>query len=133
MNILDFILGNIPIIWSKYVLLNFINFKVMFYLQAGQSGGMVNLVFFASIFLIMYFFFLRPQVKRQKAQEKFATDLSKGSEVVTSSGIIGKINKIEDDVIHLQIDQKTFIRVIRGAISKEMTENLVKKKIGNSN
>jgi len=103
----------------------------MFYLQAGQGGGMINLIFFASIFLIMYFFFLRPQVKRQKAQDKFANELSKGSEVVTSSGIIGRINKIEDDVIHLQIDQKTFLKVVRGAISKEMTENLIKKKSGN--
>jgi len=75
----------------------------------------------------MYFFFFRPAKKRQTDQENFSNSLSKGKEVVTSSGIIGKITKIEDGVVQLQIDQKTFIRVVQGAISKEMTENLSKK------
>jgi len=74
----------------------------------------------------MYFFFLRPQVKKQKAQSSFEKEMGKGDEVVTSSGIIGKINKIEKGVVYLQIDQKTFIRVVQGAISKEMTDSLRK-------
>ena len=94
----------------------------LIFLQSGQGGGMSSLLFFASIFLIMYFFFLRPQVKKQKAQNTFSSELQKGDEVVTGSGIIGKINKIEGNVVHLQIDQKTFIKVVKGAISKEMTE-----------
>ena len=95
----------------------------MFYLQASGGGsGMTSLVFFLSIFLIMYFFFLRPQVKKQKEQNSFSDDLKKGDEVVTGSGIIGKISKIENGIVHLQIDQKTFLKVVKGAISKEMTE-----------
>jgi len=101
----------------------------MIYLQAQPPGaGMVNLLFFASIFAIMYFFFLRPSVKKQKAQENFSEELAKGQEVVTTSGIIGRVNKIEEGIVHLQIDQKTFLKVVKGAISKEMTENLNKSK-----
>ena len=59
-------------------------------------------------------------------QSKFETEMGKGDEVVTSSGIIGKISKIEKGIVYLQIDQKTFIKVLKGAISKEMTENLNK-------
>ncbi len=99
-------------------------------LEAGITPGIAQLVFFASIFMIMYFFFLRPQVKKQKAQDTFASSLAKGDEVVTGSGIIGKINKIEGGVVQLQVDQKTFIKVLKGAISKEMTENLSKSKKG---
>jgi preprotein translocase subunit YajC len=92
-------------------------------LQSSQSG-IPSLIFFASIFIIMYFFFLRPQVKKQKAQTSFTNELNKGDEVVTGSGIIGKISKIEGNIVHLQIDQKTFIKVLKAAISKEMTDAL---------
>ncbi len=102
----------------------------MFYLQSTPPGpgGMSQVIFFLSIFLIMYFFFLRPQVKKQKAQTSFSSELKKGDEVVTGSGIIGRINKIEGGIVHLQIDQKTFIKVVKGAISREMTEGLTKMK-----
>ena len=49
-------------------------------------------------------------------------EIAKGDEVVTGSGIVGKINKIDDKVVHLQIDQKTFLRVLKSTISKELTE-----------
>ncbi len=87
-----------------------------------QSAGLANLLFFGGILLVMYFFFIRPQVKKQKAQNAFVQAMAKGDEVVTNSGIIGKINKFEDDAVTLQVDQKTFIRVVPSAISKEMTE-----------
>lgn len=96
--------------------------NLLIVLQSQQSG-IPSLVFFASIFIIMYFFFIRPQVKKQKAQNAFTTEMGKGDEVVTGSGIIGKITKIEANVVHLQIDQKTFIKVLKGAISKEMTDS----------
>ncbi len=100
----------------------------MIYLQGQPKGmGAVNLFLWGAIFAILYFFFLRPSVKKQKAQESFSDELSKGQEVVTTSGIIGRVNKVEDGIIHLQIDQKTFIKVVKGAISKEMTESLKKK------
>ena len=99
----------------------------MFFLQASQGSPYATLLFFASIFMIMYFFFLRPQVKKQKAQDVFVKDMGKGDEVVTTSGIIGKISKIENGIVHLQIDQKTYLRVVEGAISKDMTESLNKK------
>ncbi|MBT8232910.1 MAG: preprotein translocase subunit YajC [Saprospiraceae bacterium] len=98
----------------------------MFYLKTNEGFGMPMLLFYGAIFLIMYFFFLRPQVKKQKAQNSFSSALKKGDEVVTGSGIIGKISKIEDDIIHLEIAQKTFIKVLKGAISREMTEAMRK-------
>ena len=61
----------------------------------------------------------------RKEQDNFVKDLEKGKEVVTSSGIIGRINKIEDNIVTLQVDTKTFIRMSKGAISKEMTDALI--------
>jgi preprotein translocase subunit YajC len=72
--------------------------------------------------VVFYFFFLRPQVNKQKAQNKFQDDMQKGDEVVTNSGLIGRINKIEDHVITLELDNKVYVRFTKASVSKEMTE-----------
>ena len=100
------------------------NFEPLF-LQASGSG-LINLVFIGAMILIFYFFLIRPQSKRQKEQKNFQEELQKGDEIVTGSGMIGRINKIEDDIITLDVGNKTYIRVMRSAISKEMTETALK-------
>ena len=94
----------------------------MIYLQA-QANPILQFLPLIGIFIVFYFFFIRPQQKKAKDQTNFLSNINKGDDVVTASGIIGKINKIEDDIVTLQIDQKTFIRVTKGSISKEMTES----------
>jgi preprotein translocase subunit YajC len=74
------------------------------------------------MFVVVFFFFIRPQAKKQKEQTKFLDSLEKGDEVVTSSGFIGRINKIEGSLITLNLGEKTFVRVTKGSISKEMTD-----------
>lgn len=76
---------------------------------------------------VMYFFFIRPQAKQQKEQQRFIDSLEKGKEVVTNSGLIGRILKIEDQIVTLELDQKTFVRVLRSSISKSMTETVIKE------
>ena len=84
------------------------------------------------IFVVFWFFILRPQMKKQKEQNKFAGQLSKGQEVVTSSGILGRINRIDGEIIHLEIATKTVIKITKGAISRELTEAVAKNKEDNS-
>lgn len=93
-------------------------------LQTGNAG-MMNLVFIGAMIVIFYLFLIRPQQKRQKEQKSFNEELQKGDEVVTSSGIIGRINKLSETEATLEVSNKTFIRVTRSAISKEMTESFV--------
>lgn len=101
-------------------------FNLTFLLQAGGGSGnaIVQLLFFGGFFAILYFLILRPQMKRQREQKSFEESLIKGTEVVTSSGIIGKINSIEDGVVNLEVGNKLYIKVLRTAISKEMTSTL---------
>ncbi len=75
---------------------------------------------------VMYFFFIRPQAKRQKLQQTFLDQLDKGQEIVTAAGMLGRIVKIEDQIVTLEIDQKTFVRVTRSSISKDLSEGLIK-------
>lgn len=97
------------------------------YLQAG-GNSMVGLLPILLMFVIMYFFFIRPQVKKQKEQNSFLTNIKKGDEVVTSSGMIGKIESIVGEEVTIQADPKTFLRFTKSAISKELTESYQKTK-----
>lgn len=92
-----------------------------FVLQAAGASAF-SWIFPVLMLAFFYFFFIAPQMKKQKEQSKFSSELKKGDEVVTASGIIGQINKIEDNAITLELDSKTFIRVVPSAISKEMTD-----------
>ncbi len=71
------------------------------------------------ILIVFYFFIFRPQIRRQKEQQKFADSLKEGMEVVTTSGIIGRITKIDGNVVRLMVDEKTFMRVVRQTITSE--------------
>ncbi len=95
------------------------------YILQGNSPSLLSQFFpLILVIFIIYFFFIRPQAKKQKEQNAFIKDMAKGDEVVTGSGIVGRINKIENGIVTLQVDQKTFIRVLENAISKEMTDAL---------
>jgi preprotein translocase subunit YajC len=96
----------------------------MFIFLQSNSGGLFQFFPLVLMVFIIYFFFIRPQAKKQKEQKAFSNNLKKGDEVITSSGIVGRINKIEDGFIMLQVDQKTFIKVLESAVSKEMTDLL---------
>jgi preprotein translocase subunit YajC len=98
-------------------------------LQAGGAGGsLMSFLPLLAILVVFYLFLIRPQQKKQKEQNSFADNLSKGDEVVTASGILGNINKIEDSIVTLDVGNKNFIRVTKNAISKEMTESVYGKK-----
>jgi preprotein translocase subunit YajC len=92
-------------------------------LQTASPGGLMGSLWpLLLMFIVVFFFFIRPQAKKQKEQVKFLDSLDKGEEVVTTSGIIGRINKIDGSIVTLAIAEKTFIRITKGSISKEMTE-----------
>ncbi len=69
------------------------------------------------IFGIFYFLLIRPQQKKQKQHQEFINNLQKGTEVVTSGGIIGRITGITDDVVTLEVADKVRIKVVRNQIA----------------
>lgn len=64
-----------------------------------SGAGTINIFFMVAIFAVFWFFLIRPQQKKQKEQNKFVEELEKGKEVITASGIVGKINKIDGNFI----------------------------------
>ncbi|HZV71476.1 MAG TPA: preprotein translocase subunit YajC [Saprospiraceae bacterium] len=95
----------------------------LFILQSSPASGLIGSLWpLLLMFVVIFFFFIRPQAKKQKEQVKFLDSLDKGDEIVTASGLIGRINKIEGSIVTLTIAEKTFIRITKGSISKDMTE-----------
>jgi preprotein translocase subunit YajC len=89
------------------------------FLQAAGGNQWITMLFPFLILIVFYFFLIRPQLKRQKEQQKLVDNLREGMEVVTSAGIVGKITKVEGDIVRLLVDEKTFIRVLKASVSGE--------------
>ncbi len=92
------------------------------FLQAG-GGGMASLIFPVAIIAVMWFTMLRPQWAAQKKVAEFQSKIASGMDVVTQSGLIGKVTKVDDKIITIQIDaQKDVrVRVSRSAITAEFS------------
>lgn len=85
---------------------------------AGASGpnSLLGLLPFLLIFAVMYFLMIRPQMKRQKELNAMLGALAKGDEVVTNGGVLGKIAKLGDTYLTLEVAAGTEIQVQRSAI-----------------
>lgn len=98
------------------------------FLQAAQEGqDYTFLLMMGGMFLVMYFFMIRPQQKKRKEAEKFRDTLKKGTEVVTAGGIHGKVVEIVEDTVILDIDRGTKLTVEKASISQEKGEAPAKK------
>lgn len=70
---------------------------------AAQGGEMFQIFFLVGLFVLFYFIAIRPQRKRQKEHQAMVSALSKGDEVVTSSGILGKVTALDDNYMVLNV------------------------------
>ncbi|RKF15544.1 preprotein translocase subunit YajC [Alginatibacterium sediminis] len=100
--------------------------------EAGASsaaGGGMELVFMMLIFgVIFYFMIFRPQSKRNKAHKNLMSSLAKGDEVLTTSGMVGRIIKIKDDsdYIGLSLSEDTNITIKRDYVSAVLPKGTLK-------
>jgi preprotein translocase subunit YajC len=94
---------------------------------AGAPGGdMSFLVMMILMFVVLYFFMIRPQMKRQKEQKKMIDELQKGDEVVTAGGIVGRITKMSETYLTVEIASNTEIVVQRMAVSLLLPKGTLK-------
>ena len=80
---------------------------------ANEPNPLFTLVLFGGLFVFMYLIIIRPQQKRRKEQANLVAKLAKGDEVVTSSGILGRITKIEGNFLVLEVSDKVELKFQR--------------------
>ena len=80
------------------------------------------------IFVIFYFFLIRPQQKRVKDHKVMVESLKRGDEIITSGGIIGTVDRIlEDDRIEVLIGENVKVQIIRSTITSQLKKEEIKK------
>ncbi len=96
-----------------------------------QSGGdagssLIGILPMILIFVVFYFLLIRPQQKRTKEHKSMVAGLEKGDEIVTSGGTLGKILKVDDSFITVEVSQGVEIQVQRMAVAQMMPKGTVK-------
>ncbi len=103
--------------------------KTLILLQAegAQGGGIMGFLPIILIFVVFYFFMIRPQMKRSKELKAFRESLTKGDKIMTTGGIIGKVLEINDDNILISSDG-TKLRLDKSAIIIGTEDSLANQK-----
>ena len=93
-----------------------------------DGSGIAQFIPLILIFVIFYFFLIRPQQKRVKDHKLMVENLKRGDEIITSGGIIGTIEKImEDDRIEVIIGEGVKVQIIKSTITSLLKKEEVKK------
>lgn len=85
--------------------------------SAGAPPAWTSFIPFIGMGLVFYFFLLRPQMQQQKAQRAKIAGIKKGDQVVTAGGLLGKVIKVDDNYVDLELGPNVKVRAIRSTIS----------------
>ncbi|PJB15148.1 MAG: preprotein translocase subunit YajC [Flavobacteriales bacterium CG_4_9_14_3_um_filter_32_8] len=94
----------------------------------GGSGGLQTIIMFGAIFIVFYFFMIRPQMKKQKELKKFKESLQNGAKIITIGGIHGKIVEVRDEVVMIETEGGNRLKMEKSAIAKEFSVEDMEKK-----
>ena len=93
-----------------------------------DGQGIAQFIPLILIFVIFYFFLIRPQQKRVKDHKTMVESLKRGDEIITSGGIIGTIERVmEDDRIEVDIGENVKVQIIKSTITSLLKKEEVKK------
>jgi preprotein translocase subunit YajC len=92
----------------------------------GQANPMSSIIMLVVLFAIMYLFLIRPQTKRAKQHREMVAALSKGDEVVTNGGVLGRITDLGDQFATVEIASGVEVKVQRSAIASILPKGTIK-------
>jgi len=99
------------------------------YAQAPAAGGDAGLMGFLPIilmFVLLYFLMIRPQMKRAKEHKTMVDGLQKGDEVITAGGVVGRISKVAEAYVTVEIAANTEVSVQRAAVQTLLPKGTIK-------
>ena len=87
-----------------------------------QGSPVTSIIFLLLIFAVFWFFMIRPQVKKQKAQQKFKESIGKGDKIVTIGGVHGKIIEVQDTTFIMEGEGGHRQKIEKNAVSMESSQ-----------
>jgi len=91
-----------------------------------QGGGLESMLLIVLMFVVLYFLMIRPQMKRAKEHKAMIEALQKGDEVVTAGGVLGRVAKLNENYITLEIANNVEIQVQRPAVQVILPKGTIK-------
>ena len=92
----------------------------------GAGGGLLGLLPIILMFVVLYFLMIRPQMKRQKEQKAMIDALGKGDEVVSAGGVDGRVTKVGDAYITIEVAEGTEIIMQKAAVTLLLPKGTIK-------
>lgn len=90
------------------------------------GGGLEFLIMIGVFFALMYFMIIRPQSKRAKEHKSMLESLSKGNEIVTNGGLLGKVREIGDNFIQIEVAEGVEVKVQKQSVATVMPKGTMK-------
>jgi len=106
--------------------MNFFISDAMAAAPQGQGDPLMSFLPLVLIFVVFYFLLIRPQSKKAKEHKQMVEALTRGDEVVTNGGLLGRIVKIGDNFIELEVAEGTAVKVQRNAVANLMPKGTIK-------
>jgi preprotein translocase subunit YajC len=93
---------------------------------AGGPSGLLSMLPLVLMFVVLYFVMIRPQMKRQKEHRAMIDALAKGDEVVTSGGVLGRVTKLNESFVHVEVANGVELQVQRSAVVQVLPKGTLK-------
>ncbi|MET0519133.1 MAG: preprotein translocase subunit YajC [Burkholderiaceae bacterium] len=92
----------------------------------GSESSLLSMLPLVLMFVVLYFVMIRPQMKRQKEHKAMIEAIAKGDEVVTSGGLLGKISKVSESFLTLEVASGVELQVQRSAVVQVLPKGTIK-------
>ena len=94
--------------------------------SGGAESSLLSLLPLVLMFVVLYFIMIRPQMKRQKEHKAMIEALAKGDEVVLGGGILGRVSKLGDSIVHVEVANGVELQVQRAAVVQVLPKGTFK-------
>ena len=93
---------------------------------SSQTSSLIQFAPFILMFVVLYFLMIRPQMKRQKEHRAMIDAVTKGDEVATSGGLVGRVVNIDEQFLQVELTQGVVVQLQRGAVVQVLPKGTLK-------